>query len=753
MTSVSPPRRQFLPEPVETSTRSSKRALDDSTGSKSPNPTRLNPTQDDSQDTNPMAAQIKPRRWLPQPVEETHRSSRKNNMHEPEFQVIDSDKHEEEHIEYINKSLLTNGHDGEITQPSRRFAPEPLETTKKSSRRRFAPEPVETTVKSSRDKKRDETADSDRPRRRFVAEPVETSSRSSRHPQTEANEQSPGLRPRRRFVPEPIEITTETRRRRRPDSEKDGDPADEQPTSPPLSSGRKFSPELLETARGSYRRGYASPRSPIPKHLRAASPAVTQDVDGVPESKFSHAALARRLREEKRQPSFVVPDLPMIESDSGDDYHSETPSLSHSQSSIDTDRRYKSPDTKDSYTEYVLRLAAQTATEQELQNQAMAAYINERPHEPVDHFAIEEDENVSKPVLVGKLSGDHGVDVRTFRRSSAADLDWEMHNMRQHHAQLEKAKQVLKNDTAGHSRFSAAALATRHHLEKAKAARRKTKKAKAEDSELAKMRAAASPPMLGEDIVFPFTISPKMTRCDPDQIPRPRRADSDDEMEVDTDPNLWTASIGVSNESNNGLWMGLCQKPNNSRPTTPLRSGIQTPAFERSNPFDTITPKTPHTPGLKLPRTYLNHSFLQLTPIKTEDAFTNSIDRKLKLEKQIEEEFPDRVVTQVYNYLSLGYPSLAHAFDEELSKISRIPIEELRKDDDFANAKGYVGVPEGDGSDENEVVGHCKRWEALKLYVREWARQSPNFASERQMALSSANNNWGATVRKGSWAH
>ena len=114
-----------------------------------------------------------------------------------------------------------------------------------------------------------------------------------------------------------------------------------------------------------------------------------------------------------------------------------------------------------------------------------------------------------------------------------------------------------------------------------------------------------------------------------------------------------------------------------------------------------------------------------------EDVFTSAIDKKLTLERQIEEDFPDRVITQIYNYLSLGYPSLAWAFDEELAKISRIAIDELRKDDEQMDAKGYVGVPEGNGYEEVDVVGgKCRRWEALRLYVREWARQAPGFVAE-----------------------
>jgi len=122
------------------------------------------------------------------------------------------------------------------------------------------------------------------------------------------------------------------------------------------------------------------------------------------------------------------------------------------------------------------------------------------------------------------------------------------------------------------------------------------------------------------------------------------------------------------------------------------------------------------------------------------------VDKKLELEQAIAAEFPDRVVTQIYNYISLGYPCLAHRFDEELSRISRIPVDELRRDDNLANAKGYVGAPEGDGVDEDGVTGgKCMRWTALKLYVAEWRRQEPEWVDKER-------NDWGVRARRGSWA-
>jgi hypothetical protein len=106
------------------------------------------------------------------------------------------------------------------------------------------------------------------------------------------------------------------------------------------------------------------------------------------------------------------------------------------------------------------------------------------------------------------------------------------------------------------------------------------------------------------------------------------------------------------------------------------------------------------------------------------DPGLDDIDRVVSLEQEIEHEFHEGFVTQVYNYLSLGYPSLARNFDDELSKITHIPIEELRREDQLVDAKGYVGAPEGSGVNEDGVTGgKCMRWTALRLYIQEWARQ------------------------------
>ncbi|KAL8635697.1 MAG: hypothetical protein Q9226_009326 [Calogaya cf. arnoldii] len=173
-------------------------------------------------------------------------------------------------------------------------------------------------------------------------------------------------------------------------------------------------------------------------------------------------------------------------------------------------------------------------------------------------------------------------------------------------------------------------------------------------------------------------------------------------------------------------------------PATPavFQTGLLTPAVEREDPFASVT-----------------QSFTQQLPPSPPASDNRSktccLDQVLSQEKAIEEEFHDGFVTQVYNYLSLGYPALARKYDEELSKITRISIENLRQDDKHTNAKGYVGAPEGTGCDIGGVQdGQCERWTALRLYITKWAKQQSGMGNSD----GAANEDWGARARKGSWA-
>ena len=678
------------------------------------------------------------RRFAPEPLETTSRSSRSER----------------------------NLDDKTTSLPKRKFAPEPIETTTRSSkakeeakpRRKFDAEPIEIIYSSnkSREKNADDLENGARPRRRFAVEPVETNTRSSEDLPT---------KPRRKFAVEPVETTTTSSRARQHQDSGNSDDKSEGSQSRSSTGGRRFSPVLLGTAKASFRKK-PDVKSAVPQWLRNE---VEDDnswtAPEIPESRFSSANLAKKARADPRRHSYSVPDLPMIQSDSSEEEIIDPPTPGVMSTFNSRDRN-------------IPRLAKHSHQHQKhlddlktLREQAVAAYGHQEDHVQFGHYGGDsEDEDYA--MSVGQLSIEDDADPSLFRRMSHHDLHLVMEDMRQHHAQLEDAKRGLREDTAGISRFSAAALAARHHMNthhpvgSSYRSRYEAQKAGEEDREFAKIRKAASPPMQGDNIKFPYSISPKMTRCNPDQVPRPRRANSEEEEEHDIGVvGMWSAHIvPAQKDAAAGLWGGLCQKDTSTpkQTLTGLRSGLQTPAFEHSNPFESRTPGK----GTKTPRRGLQPwnscAWLALTPPtskqeKTYDDFATVLDKKLSLEQQIDEEFPPRVITQIYNYLSLGYPPLARPFDEELSKISRISLVELRKGDrsQTGTMKGHVGVPEGEGDAEEDDDGRvrgCKRWDALRLYVREWARQSPNFADPA--ALSNIGTGmWGnnAPVRKGSW--
>ena len=750
-------RRRLLPEPVETSARTSKRPHSEDPAHRESELRESALATNQSLESHPATS--KPRRFLPQPLEETARSSREGR---PASKDTPAANDENQRAGSSRKDLPTVATGGGVsaTTTRRRFTPEPIEVSASSSRRKFTPQLLGTNERT--------------------------------HRATNDNEEhTSSTQARRKFRPEPVETTTSVRRRRPSSPEEDSSRSSSPVSRSASGDSRKFAPELIETARGSYRRAVitAAEHKLALAKTRSTQSSISEEDESkaeslpdVHESKFSAANLAKRGYELQKTHSFQVPSLSMIESDS-DDEHSKTPSLSQSStdSSGSLDRRLPQPPTQtESYTDYVFRLASKV-TEKELQDQAMSAYINERIHEPVAHFAFDEDDDDHGAVHVGRFAGQNGASARLFRRDSAEDLRWELENQQRHHEQLEAMKQELKNSTAGQSRFSSAALLSRQKygvgakLRKRDSTRTRVKemvqnggkRQDTEDVEYQKMRTAASPPMAGDDLVFVLTVSPKMTRCETDQAPRPRTADDpDDQLAIQGEPNvsLWCSHAQVKNDAPTGLWMGMCHKTSAppSRPITPVRSGIQTPTHDIRNPFDAPTPSAHGraTPGKRMGRPWIGGAgahFLPLTPPRDdefEDAFVSSIDKKLMLERQIDEEFSSKVITQIYNYLLLGYPSLARPFDDELSKISKIPIEEIRRDDDSVDAKGHVGAPETGGVDGNHVEkdGGCRRWEALRLYVREWARQSRDFRSDVNKGLG-VGEEWGARARRGSWAH
>ncbi|KAK1958835.1 hypothetical protein LY78DRAFT_591353 [Colletotrichum sublineola] len=264
-----------------------------------------------------------------------------------------------------------------------------------------------------------------------------------------------------------------------------------------------------------------------------------------------------------------------------------------------------------------------------------------------------------------------------------------------------------------------------------------------ETSEFRKMRKAASPPMLGKDLVFRKCPSPKQTKLEPDhpfsEVPTAEERNRDCTGEA----GLWRGYCFRNSESDQAIVPSHLHGPRMLH--TPLPPTTSADPFAAAFAKDSVTDE---------PGSYYSSATLTTATVehrvRSGEAkglhMLTGLEERLKREKALEEkiasEFDDTFVTQVYNYLSLGYPAMARAFDEELSKISHMSIEELEVDDAKQMASGHLMEPaESEMPEENR----CPRWKALKVYIFEWARQHPDLDSLDPLA-------WGVRERRGSWA-
>ncbi|KAL8722609.1 MAG: hypothetical protein Q9225_000915 [Loekoesia sp. 1 TL-2023] len=665
--------------------------------------------------------------------------------------------------------------------PSRRPLPQPVESTKRVQRR-FAPDPHETSARSNRPPQGQDqsAADTATGPRRLLPQPVELSARSSKK-QDKPNDKTSSATsdvtsPPRRNLPQPIESNTSSSR------------------------SRKFAPQLVETTSRRRKRGDTlpavldsdktehSPGDPVylPRHLRIPRPGAvpippvnspivsTDQIPQLHESRFSYANLSKRASLDKpdRRHSFRVPELPSIPSqteESEESNDSTCPSLSTTPSAASDEAELtKNKQNQDGpRSGYLLSLAAREA-EKQLREQAMAAYPNERFYEPVDHFAIDREEDSDKEGEgAGVLSRGvtfpvpGGCDSTASHSRRESHAGWDATEMRKHKENLERQRKEYKgtDQRAGMDwKRSIKEPATEHHQHNHQHGHHHHHHhhkrhpsyhndqdngnnligGHQKDDQMKPMHKAASPPMAGQDLMFQRCQSPRQTRLDVGQYPgAPSHIGAPSSREHS---GLWTPQGGASRQnSKSGLWMGVCaasaQKPHGP---AMIQTGLLTPGVDRDDPFASAS-------GDQISTQQLPPS----PPASTGSNKNPRLDQVLSREKTIDDEFHDGFVTQVYNYLSFGYPALARKYDHELSKITRIPVKILRQDDGHTNAKGYVGAPEGTGCDLRGVQeGQCERWTALRLYVREWARQQPRMGNRDGVA----NEDWGARARKGSWA-
>ncbi|KAF2277413.1 uncharacterized protein EI97DRAFT_290770 [Westerdykella ornata] len=441
--------------------------------------------------------------------------------------------------------------------------------------------------------------------------------------------------------------------------------------------------------------------------------------------------------------SFRVPDLDPIESSESEPgsplsfstSHSAVSKHSHHFREVSTNN---SPDDRDPGP--LLELAAKAA-EQQLREQAMAAFINQDEHEHVDHFI---DREVDTPP----------VSEKPRRESFCPENNWDLLEMRRYREEVERQKEAKREEKRRlQAKLNKLDFKKTDCWDQAMSWL-KTPVAHLvitplDDVMLDPMQRCARPPMLGTDIEFPRCSSPETARFDTTQGCDAVRIATDylaeQSLQAEKGEGLWcgqnmatdrpsfysrvnsAANSRSPSPSAGGLWAGLCARTGRTPPRGP--TGILTPRMGTNVPSPSPTPSSHLMPP---------------TPPPTRADFA-CIDQKLATEAAIDKDYGDEFVTQVYNYLSLGYPSIGRMFDEELSRISRIPVSELRQDDHLPSARGYIRLGEDACADSNIKEETCMRWRALRMYIREWARQHPNMASERSASHTAE--------RRGSWAN
>ncbi|KAL7785837.1 hypothetical protein V8C37DRAFT_313422 [Trichoderma ceciliae] len=299
------------------------------------------------------------------------------------------------------------------------------------------------------------------------------------------------------------------------------------------------------------------------------------------------------------------------------------------------------------------------------------------------------------------------------------------------------------------------------------------------DPKLLKLRQGPSPPMLGKDLIFRRCPSPKFTTLEPE-----------DSLQVHMIEDQTRDLPGHV-----GLWRGYCCRSESTggcivppdlhnpkmieTPTAPgspekygtcdvvdagvlseepvsifSSSGSASSGLASSNGGGLWGSSHQHQPQHQ-PQHQHQHQLQNGGAKEPKDGphmvnGLNGLNERLQREKaqaerdeKMLQDFGGDFVTQVYNYLSLGYPAMARGFDEELSRISRIGLDELRRDDEKQMAKGHmVEMKLDDSAPEDE---RCPRWVALRVYITEWVRQHPDLDNLDPLA-------WGVRERRGSWA-
>ncbi|KAI5300725.1 hypothetical protein KEM55_005510, partial [Ascosphaera atra] len=388
------PRRRFAPEPIETTTRSSRRSESSPWDSRSKSPVRASKTASQGD-----AASRPPRRFAPQFVEETHHSSQQD---------------------------ASAGND---SRKPRRFVPEFVEESTHSSHQRQDATDGEATPKP----------------RRFAPQLVDETTHSSHQDASNGNDN----RKPRRFTPQLLSTTSSTAGRRHGEEMSQ---SEERPR-------KRFTPQLVGTERrhstshgdlSSEHRHFARPTRPA---LRSRSTSPDEF------SRFSYANLMKKKQESavKKEEHFH-PMLTAIESDSSEEeLEEEEDKEAHRLAALWAARSlrrrfgrpsepYRRESCDGAVSGYLLRLA-QKAAQKQMEETALETFPSSQVHHNVSHYVTNSEDSSSR----SELSCDEnngllaeildGIDIdidneifgvaARFRRDSLEDLDAELAELRQ----------------------------------------------------------------------------------------------------------------------------------------------------------------------------------------------------------------------------------------------------------------------------------------------------------------------------------
>ena len=803
MASFAPARRRVQPEPLETTTRHSDAKSRDETVTPASPTGSVTSTSHDSKrlkgehvtfapDVLPGVERLKLGQDQSPSLSDGREPARDENMDSPAL------TRRTFHAQTIETTARINKQDGqhEVAEGTQIPSPRPS-----PARRRFAPEMVSSSSRSHKTATEDDTLSpsQDAPsattspppssRRKFVPEVVSTSSRSNRNEPVQSSTQSPispsqpSPKPKRRFKVDILESATRSR--------KAGD------TSPAVRAEDKTN--------GTQSESFKSQRPPLNPLVPPTNTPATSS-QSVPYAQLEKPNPNRQgsmhphytTRTNTRQHSFKVPSLEAIDSSesspaTGGSLHSRRSSLSsHNEDYKDATRLRESVD--DRFSGYLLALAARAA-EKQLRDQEAAVFSAADVHEPIMHYVDSEGSSNPSPEASRRPTHDARPTVKTYRRDSddeaAAIEAMRKRGEEQSEPSPERKKsQINRRATGGAFNVEFDAEAAQDAWMAKKNAQTAPTKPKnligghQRDPDLKQMRKAASPPMLGGDIDFPRCPSPEHARFDVTQGSEFLRNSICYGKGSSDGQGMWAAterkgtglSLG-SDKSSPGLWGGHCTLNDQRLSSMPM--GIVTP--QRSPTFDKQDPFQSLNAGAAVGTSIAGQRGAPPTPPASNHGGSSvSLTLTAASTQQdiiLEREFPDVFVTQVYNYLSLGFPALAKKFDPELAKISGFDIDELRKDDKLAEQRGYLRLGEdevdvafpsrnmneqdlGDAEDADMQDARaqpikeemCARWRALRIYVREWGRQmgvaNEGGADHKYLDPHRA---WGLPARKGSW--